>query len=64
MKDESYLHIKVPSIAGSETEATTTTQAYSGNDFRYDSTNKQYIYNLGTRSGCTARTYQLRIDMG
>jgi hypothetical protein len=51
-------------VLGDEAEATTTTPASSGNDFRYDSTSNQYIYNLGTKSGYTAGTYQLRIDIG
>jgi hypothetical protein len=49
-------------IVGDEVEATTTTPASSGNVFRYDGT--QYIYNLGTKSGYSAGTWQLRIDIG
>jgi hypothetical protein len=49
-------------VIGDEVEATTTTPASSGNLFRFDGT--QYIYNLGTKSGYTAGTWQLRIDIG
>jgi hypothetical protein len=49
-------------VVGDEVEATTTTPASSGNAFRYDGT--QYIYNLGTKTGYTAGTWQLKIDIG
>jgi large repetitive protein len=48
---------------GSEVEATSTSAADSGNQFRYDSTAKQYIFNLSTK-GFTTGTYQLSIDLG
>ena len=49
-------------VLGSETEAVTSTPASSGNNFRFDGS--QYIYNLGTKNGYSAGTYQLRIDIG
>jgi phage baseplate assembly protein gpV len=48
---------------GSETEASSTSAADTGNAFRYDSTAKQYIFNLSTKSFAEG-TYQLRIDLG
>ena len=51
-------------LEGAELEATTTTSASTGSLFRYDATSGQYIYNWGTKSGYTAGTYQLRIDLG
>lgn len=43
-------------------EATTNVAATSGNLFRYDSKDQQYIYNLATR-GMTPGTYQLHIEL-
>lgn len=48
---------------GTELEATSTSAADTGNLFRYDSTAKQYIFNLSTK-GFTEGTYQLRVDLG
>ncbi len=50
-------------IAGQELEATSTAAADSGNTFRYDATNDQYIFNLGTKS-LSEGTFRLRIDLG
>jgi hypothetical protein len=50
-------------LVGDEVEAITSTPASSGNNFRYDSASNQYIYNLGTKTGYTAGTWQLRIDL-
>ncbi len=50
-------------VAGSELEGTSIAAADSGNTFRYDATNDQYIFNLGTK-GLSEGTYQLRIDLG
>ena len=53
-------------VAGTETEATSSTSASSGSEFRYDSSNAQYVYNLGTKGDYWAAntTYQLRVDLG
>lgn len=53
-------------VVGDEVEATSSTAASSGSLFRYDATNDQYVYNLGTKGGSwTANTtYQLRVDLG
>jgi hypothetical protein len=50
-------------ISGTESEATSTSAADSGNTFRWDPTARQYIFNLGTKT-LTAGTYKLRIDLG
>ncbi|MDP9438030.1 MAG: MBG domain-containing protein [Actinomycetota bacterium] len=50
-------------IAGQELEATSTAAADSGNTFRYDATNDQYVFNLGTK-GLSEGTFRLRIDLG
>jgi hypothetical protein len=50
-------------IAGAELEASSTAAADSGNTFRYDATNAQYIFNLGTK-GLGEGTFRLRIDLG
>jgi hypothetical protein len=50
-------------VVGTESEATTNVQASSGNQFRYDATSGQYIFNWSTK-GLTSGTYQLRIDLG
>jgi hypothetical protein len=49
--------------AGSELEAISTSNATTGNLFRYDATAGQYIFNLGTKTLSTG-TYKLRIDLG
>jgi hypothetical protein len=48
-------------VLGNEVEAVSTSNADSGNLFRYS--DGQYIFNLGT-SGLTKGTWQLRIDLG
>ncbi|HEY6244006.1 MAG TPA: FG-GAP-like repeat-containing protein [Pyrinomonadaceae bacterium] len=50
-------------IAGNELEASSTLAATSGNQFRYDASSCQYIFNWGTK-GLSSGTYQLRIDLG
>ena len=40
-----------------------TSAATSGNQFRYDATSGQYLFNWGTK-GLTSGTYQLQIDLG
>ena len=42
-------------------EATSTAAADSGNTFRYDSTNAQYIFNLATKS-LSQGTWKIRLD--
>ncbi|MGN6578136.1 MAG: HYR domain-containing protein [Nocardioides sp.] len=44
-------------------EADSTSNATTGNLFRYDATANQYIFNLGTKTLSTG-TYKLRIDLG
>lgn len=44
----SYVKI-TDGIAGEVTEAISTSAATTGNLFRYDSTNEQYIFNLSTK---------------
>jgi hypothetical protein len=52
-----------PGSSGGEIEAISTSNATTGNLFRYDATAGQYIFNLGTKT-LVAGTYQLRIDLG
>ncbi len=47
-------------VTGTYQEATSTSQADSGNLFRYDSTAKQYIFNLGTK-GLSTGTWMLQV---
>jgi hypothetical protein len=51
------------SVAGSVIEADSTSAADIGNQFRYDPSAGQYIYNLAT-SGLSQGTWQLRVDLG
>jgi hypothetical protein len=51
------------SVAGSVNKAVSTSAATTGNQFRYDPTSGQYIFNWGTK-GLTAGTYLLQIDLG
>jgi hypothetical protein len=52
-------------VTGTEVEAVSTAAATSGNQFRWDSSNAQYIFNWGTKGlSSGAGTYQLRIDLG
>ena len=48
---------------GDVLEAISTSNATTGNLFRYDATSGQYIFNLATKTLSTG-TYQLRIDLG
>lgn len=50
-------------VAGPESEAVSSASATTGNAFRYDASEGQYIFNWGTK-GLTAGTYRLRIDLG
>jgi hypothetical protein len=50
-------------VVGTEEAAESTSAATSGNLFRYDAGEGQYIFNLST-AGLTAGTYQLRVDTG
>ncbi|MFN3647934.1 MAG: HYR domain-containing protein [Armatimonadota bacterium] len=54
---------RVGDTLSGEEEAVSTAAADSGNQFRYDSTNSQYIFNLSTKS-LQAGLYRLRIDLG
>lgn len=58
----SYAKVSTGTV-GTELEAASTTGADTGNVFRYDSTARQYIFNLSTK-GFTEGTYQLRVDLG
>jgi hypothetical protein len=58
-----YIQRIGPGGAGSVIEAISTSNATTGNLFRYDVTAGQYIFNLGTKTLSTG-TYQLRIDVG
>ncbi len=49
-------------IIGTEMEANSTSNATTGNLFRYDSTSNQYIFNLGTKTLSTG-TWQIRIEL-
>ena len=49
-------------VAGTETEAVSTSAASEGNQFRYS--DGQYIFNLNTKSMSGEGTYQLRVDLG
>ncbi|MBC8061588.1 MAG: PxKF domain-containing protein [Clostridiaceae bacterium] len=50
-------------VLGSDVEAVSTSAARStGSAFRYDSTAKQYIFNLSTKT-LTAGTYKLTITL-
>lgn len=46
-----------------ETEAVSTSAASSGNNFRYDSTSNQYIFNLSTKN-LSEGAIQIRIELG
>ena len=50
-------------ITGSYVEATSTAAATSGNLFRYDATNQQYVFNWSTQ-GLSSGTYLIKIDLG
>ncbi|WP_331527623.1 HYR domain-containing protein [Nocardioides sp.] len=48
---------------GTVIEAISTSNATTGNLFRYDPTSAQYLFNLNTKP-LSAGTYQLRVDLG
>jgi YVTN family beta-propeller protein len=50
-------------VAGTTDETATDATATSGDTFRYDSTDEQYIYNWSTK-GLDTGTYRLSIDLG
>jgi hypothetical protein len=50
------------SVTGSVVEAVSTSSADTGNQFRYDASSQQYVFNLAT-SGLSVGTWQLRIDL-
>lgn len=58
-----YIQRIGPGAAGADIEAISTSNATTGNLFRYDATSGQYIFNLGTKT-LSAGTYKLRIDLG
>ncbi|MBA2638516.1 MAG: HYR domain-containing protein [Nocardioidaceae bacterium] len=58
-----YIQRIGPGGTGSDIEAISTSNATTGNLFRYDATSGQYIFNLGTKTLSTG-TYKLRIDLG
>jgi hypothetical protein len=58
-----YLQRLGAGATGTDIEAISTSNATTGNLFRYDSTSGQYIFNLGTKTLSTG-TYKLRIDLG
>ena len=57
-----YLTKTSDSITGTEIEANSTSSATTGNLFRYDITENQYIFNLDTKP-LTAGTWQIRIEL-
>lgn len=50
-------------VAGEEVEAVSAASAIEGNQFRYDPTSEQYIFNWSTRA-LEMGTYRLRIELG
>jgi hypothetical protein len=57
-----YLAKTSNSVTGTETEAESTSSATTGNLFRYDITENQYIFNLATKP-LTTGTWQIRIEL-
>lgn len=47
-------------VIGTEIEASSTSAASTGNQFRYDGESNQYIFNLGTKD-LSVGTWQIRI---
>lgn len=58
-----YLATVTNGVVGTEFPATAVGGSNTGNLFRYDAKEGQYIFNLSTQN-LTAGTYQLRIDLG
>jgi hypothetical protein len=58
-----YLQRLGTAATGGTIEAISTSNATTGNLFRYDATAGQYIFNLSTKT-LSSGTYQLRIDLG
>ncbi|CUR59907.1 exported hypothetical protein [metagenome] len=58
-----YLQRVGPGATGTVLEAISTSNATTGNLFRYDGTSGQYIFNLATKT-LSVGTYQLRINLG
>jgi HYR domain len=58
-----YLQRLGNAASGTSIEAISTSNATTGNLFRYDATSGQYVFNLNTKT-LSAGTYQLRIDLG
>ena len=58
-----YLQRIGAGTTGTTLEAISTSNATTGNLFRYDATSGQYIFNLNTKT-LSAGTYQLRLDLG
>src|SRR5262249_4521400 len=57
-------HAKVSDgVAGPVNEADSTSAATTGNQFRYDGTSGQYVFNWSTK-GLTSGTYELQINLG
>jgi lysophospholipase L1-like esterase len=50
------------SIEGTEVEAVSTSAASTGNQFRYDATSRQYVFNLSTKS-LTSGTWSLKVTL-
>ena len=50
-------------VIGTYMEASSTSAADSGNQFRYDANSGQYVFNWGTK-GLATGTYQLQINLG
>lgn len=57
-----YLAKITDNVIGTEEEAVSTSAASTGNQFRYDSTDNQYIFNLSTEN-MSAGTWQVRIEL-
>ena len=57
-----YLSKVSNNVSGTEIEAESPGQANSGNLFRYDATDNQYIFNLGT-SNLSQGTWQIKIQL-
>lgn len=57
-----YLAKITDNVIGTEEEAVSTSAASTGNQFRYDSTDNQYIFNLSTEN-ISAGTWQIRIEL-